>query len=66
MTSTLRVGTHVAYSTGHYKASVRDDGGVIIETVFSSPNQKHTVTLPYAEWDRLVAWVEWRRKKTLA
>ena len=63
MADTLNVGLHfVGQSFGQYVAAVADDGGVIIETIFSGTNQKHTVRLSCEEWDRLAAWVEWKRK----
>jgi len=62
------VGKHTpptAYSPGHYEARfIGVEGNVVIETIFDDPNakQSHIVKLSLVEWDRLVAWVEWRRK----
>lgn len=63
------VGPHVgsSYSTdgaGHYEASFGGGGGVTIETIFDNPGATHIprVALSPEEWDRLVAWVGWRRK----
>ena len=59
------VGKHTpptAYSPGHYEARFVND--IVITTIFDDPNAKqvHEVRLSPVEWDRLVAWVEWRRK----
>jgi hypothetical protein len=58
------VGKHSEYAVGHnyYEARFTDDCKLKIFTVFESGAGPHTVTLSLAQWDRLVAWVEWRRK----
>ncbi len=45
---------------GRYAATVTDND-VIIETKFEKRGGPK-VTMSYQKWDRLVAWVEWRRK----
>jgi len=63
MAGTITIGTHFqGRGFADYKATVTDGEGVIIKTIFHDSNQKHTVDLSREEWDRLVAWVEWRRK----
>ncbi|MBI2847149.1 MAG: hypothetical protein HYX82_04625 [Chloroflexi bacterium] len=58
------VSRHVGtFGVGHYEAAVRDDGSVIITTILDNAQHTYTVNLSRAEWDRLVAWVEWQRKK---
>ena len=56
----LHSGTH---GDGHYEATAQDDGGVVITTILDNATHTYTVNLSHAEWDRLVAWVEWQRKK---
>jgi len=65
MTDTLKdVGRHIGtYGNGHYEATVQDDGSVIITTILDNAEHTYTVNLSEAEWDRLVAWVKWQRKK---
>ena len=65
MTGSLKdVGEHRGtYGDGHYEATVHENGGVVITTVFDSAQQVHSVHLSSRGWDRLVAWVEWQRKK---
>jgi hypothetical protein len=65
MPTTLKdVGRHCGTSgDGHYEAAVHNDGSVEITTVFDNAQQAYTVYLSNTEWDRLVAWVEWQRKK---
>lgn len=58
------VGKHKGtWSDGHYEATVRQDGRVVITTIFDSARHVYTVSLSPSQWDRLVAWVEWQRKK---
>ena len=58
------VGQHNGtWGNGHYEANLRDDGGVTITTKLDNAAHTYTVSLSRAEWDRLVAWVEWQRKK---
>ncbi len=58
------VGQHAGtWGTGHYEANVLDDGSVIITTILDNAQHVYTVSLSRARWDRLVAWVEWQRKK---
>lgn len=60
------VGQHVGtWGNGHYEATVRDDGGVVISTILDNAQHRYTVSLSRAEWDRLAAWVEWQWKKNL-
>lgn len=68
MADTLKdVGRHTGtYGNGHYEATVGDTGGVIITTVLDDAEQRYTVNLSRSEWDRLVAWVEWQRKKNIS
>jgi hypothetical protein len=56
------VGEHRVYGTGHYEATFGSGGSVTIFTLFDDPKQTRKVILSPVEWDRLVAWVEWRRK----
>lgn len=65
MTDTLKdVGQHIGtWGNGHYEATIGDDGNVIITTILDDAQHTYTVNLSHAEWDRLVAWVEWQRKK---
>lgn len=58
------VGKHFEHSSGHYEARFLDDGTLKIYTIFDSGKGPWTVTLHSDQWDRLVAWVEWRRKDT--
>ncbi|MBN1366757.1 MAG: hypothetical protein JW967_02385 [Dehalococcoidales bacterium] len=51
--------------TGHYEADVESDGSVIITIVYDKVRSKPIVTLSSDRWDRLVAWVEWQRRKDL-
>lgn len=48
---------------GHYEATVENDGSVTITTVFKKSGDRPVVTLSCEQWDRLVAWIEWQRKK---
>lgn len=58
------VGQHIGtYGNGHYEAKVQDDGSVIITTILDDAPHTYTVNLSRDEWGRLVAWVEWQRKK---
>ena len=58
------VGQHVQWGTGHYEAEVKANGNVIITTIYDTEKtQRPTVSLSRTEWDRLVAWVEWQRRK---
>ena len=62
------VGMHKGtWGDGHYESWITANGGVTIATVFNDPKKKgeNKVTLNRSEWDRLVAWVEWQRKKDL-
>ncbi len=65
MTDALKdVGKHEGtWGTGHYEANVQNDGSVIITTILDDAQHTYTVNLSHVEWDRLVAWVEWQRKK---
>lgn len=57
-------GQHIGtYGNGHYEATVQDDGSVIITTILDNAEHTYTVNLSQPEWNRLVAWVEWQRKK---
>ena len=60
------VGKHGGWGTGHYEAHINSTGSVIITTVLDSANQSYHVSLLPHEWDRLVAWVEWQRKKDVS
>jgi hypothetical protein len=58
------VAKHVgSWSDGHYEARFADDGTITIITVFETAGHQYRVQLSPNEWDRLVAWVEWQRKK---
>lgn len=57
------VGIHDEYGRGHYEARVLSDGMVVIYTKFDKRGPDHKVKLTPIQWDRLVAWVEWQRKK---
>lgn len=58
------VGQHRGtWGDGHYEATVRDNDYVVITTILDNAQHKFTVSLSPAQWDRLVAWVEWQRKK---
>jgi hypothetical protein len=60
------VGIHIGtWSNGHYEAHIGNDGNVVITTLFESAKHEYHVSLSLREWDRLVAWVEWQRKKDL-
>ena len=64
--NSLNVGRHVGtWGNGNYIATSAEDGSVTIMTVYDNANQKATVSLSGNEWDRLVAWVEWQRKKNI-
>jgi hypothetical protein len=70
MAETLKdVGEHSGKSAyppsgdGHYEATVESDGSVRITTVFDVGQHRPEVALPADRWDRLVAWVEWQRKR---
>ena len=70
MTETLKdVGPHhgtglYTYSgDGHYEATLENDGSIKITTVFDVGQSRPAVTLSSDRWNRLVAWVEWQRKK---
>lgn len=67
MTDILKdVGRHIgSWGNGHYEAKVEDGGSVIIATILDNANQAYTVSLDPSEWDRLVAWVEWQRKRNI-
>ena len=58
------VGQHIGtWGNGHYEATIQDDGSVIITTILDNAPHTYTVNLSRSEWERLVAWVEWQRKK---
>ena len=48
---------------GHYEAYVDRDGSVKITIVYDTARQNPVITLPHDRWDRLAAWVEWRRNE---
>ncbi len=56
-------GIYTYSGDGHYEATIEDDGSVKITTVYDAGQHRPAVTLPPERWDRLVAWVEWQRKK---
>lgn len=69
MAETLKdVGNHpgspyASDGAGHYEAAVESDGSVKITIVYGAAPHRPVVTLSPDWWDRLVAWVEWQRKK---
>lgn len=56
-------GLYTYSGDGHYEATIEDDGSIKIATVYNEGKQSPVVTLSPDRWDRLVAWVEWQRKK---
>ena len=49
---------------GHCEAEFSEKGRVKITLVIHSEKEpKYPIILSPAEWDRLVTWVEWRRKE---
>ncbi len=69
MSEILRdVGKHIGtWGDGHYESWIDNGGVIVIVTKFDDPKKKggFTMTLSSAEWDRLVAWIEWQRKKSI-
>jgi hypothetical protein len=55
-------GLYTYTGDGHYEATFESDGSVKITTVFDVGQTRPAVTISPDRWDRLVAWVEWRRK----
>jgi hypothetical protein len=53
------VGKHSEHSSGHYEATVLDDGMVVLTTIFDDGKQTHKVRLKHGEWERLATWVAW-------
>ena len=59
-------GLYTYSGDGHYEAIFESDGSIRITTVFDVGPSRPVVTLSPDQWDRLVAWVEWRRKDKAA
>ena len=62
--SDLRVTTYQGYQAdADIMARMNDDGGVTLWFWHKDINQdRHKFTCTPQQWDRLVAWVEWKRR----
>ena len=66
----LKFGKYIgSHQDGDYIATTKDDGGVDLAIVYETHGKQGTtnptITLSQGQWDKLVAWVEWQRKKDL-
>jgi len=59
----IKVTSTCHWSPADIKARLTDDGEIEIWFEYKDINQqRHEISFTPAEWDRLVAWVEWQRK----
>ena len=58
------VTTSYIYAPADIKAQLTEEGRVKVWFYYKDIDQeRHEIVLTPEEWDRLVAWVEWQRKK---